>query len=197
MTEDTTRTHRATSTVPITGMTCTACERRVSPGPPPTSRRRGRGGLRRPGARRRPHGADLPTRARIDAAIRAAGYEPAAPRWLTRTGRPGRPCSSPRCAIAWIAWVADAVRPRQQPLRPHRRLERRPARRPDAGPHRRRLHLHGHGRRPRPRHLRLARSQARRGRDGTSRRSRIACARTSPSTSGASSASACSGRSSD
>jgi len=75
-------------TVPVTGMTCDACEKRVS-----------RALLRLPGVESvrvssargtaalvAPVGEALPTRDRIDAALRSAGYEPGAPRWLTRDG---------------------------------------------------------------------------------------------------------------
>ncbi len=69
-------------TVPVVGMTCDACEKRV-----------GRALLRIPGvesvdvsARRGTavlRGAPLPPTERVEAAIRSAGYEPGTPAWLT------------------------------------------------------------------------------------------------------------------
>lgn len=70
-------------TVPVTGMTCHSCEKRVT-----------RALRRLPGVESvqvsvahgtaTVHGDALPERSALDAAIRAAGYEPGAPPWLTR-----------------------------------------------------------------------------------------------------------------
>ena len=68
--------------VPVTGMTCDACERRVSrallalPGVDSVdvSARRGTAAVR---------GAQVPDLARLESAIRSAGYEPHAAPWLT------------------------------------------------------------------------------------------------------------------
>jgi uncharacterized protein len=70
-------------TVPVTGMTCHSCERRVTralrrvPGieEVEVSATRGTATVR---------GTALPDRPALDDAIRAAGYEPGAPPWLTR-----------------------------------------------------------------------------------------------------------------
>jgi sulfite exporter TauE/SafE/copper chaperone CopZ len=96
-----------TSTVPITGMTCTACERRVTkallrlPGVASVevSATRGIATLAGPA---------LPGRGLIDAAIRAAGYEPAAPAWLTRDGSVWKTVVLTALAIGWFAWVVTA-----------------------------------------------------------------------------------------
>ena len=72
-------------TVPVTGMTCQACEKRVTralerlPGvdTATVSVVRGTATL---------HGSALPDRSRVDAAIRSAGYEPTAAPWLSRDG---------------------------------------------------------------------------------------------------------------
>lgn len=74
---------RDTVTVPIDGMTCRACERRVSaallalPGVESVqvSAPRGQASLR---------GQRLPGRSAVDAAIREAGYRPQAPAWFVR-----------------------------------------------------------------------------------------------------------------
>jgi sulfite exporter TauE/SafE/copper chaperone CopZ len=71
-----------TSVIPVTGMTCSSCERRITkalmklPGVETVevSATRGTASI---------SGTHLPTRDRIDAAIRSAGYEPVAPKWIT------------------------------------------------------------------------------------------------------------------
>jgi uncharacterized protein len=70
-------------TIPVTGMTCGSCEKRVTkallrvPGvqDATVSAARGTAAVR---------GDRLPDRSQIEAAIRHAGYEPTAPPWLTR-----------------------------------------------------------------------------------------------------------------
>lgn len=104
MTASTESTTGQSSTVPVTGMTCTACERRVSkallrlPGVETVevSSTRGTATLT---------GAALPDRARIDAAIRSAGYEPAAPAWLTRDWSVWKTILVTALAIGWFTWV--------------------------------------------------------------------------------------------
>jgi sulfite exporter TauE/SafE/copper chaperone CopZ len=82
MTADTDTTILASRTVPITGMTCSSCERRVTkaltklPGVESVE-------VSAPRGTATIHGTHLPARDSIDAAIRSAGYEPAAPKWLT------------------------------------------------------------------------------------------------------------------
>jgi sulfite exporter TauE/SafE/copper chaperone CopZ len=81
MTADMDTTTLASRTVPITGMTCTACERRVTKGlaklpgveSVEVSAPRGTATI---------YGTVLPSPSTVDAAIRAAGYEPRAPRWI-------------------------------------------------------------------------------------------------------------------
>jgi uncharacterized protein len=91
-------------TVPITGMTCAACERRVGtsllalPGVTDVqvSSARGTATLT----------ADvLPGRERIDAAIRSAGYTPGAARWFSPEADVWKTFLVSVLAIAWIAWV--------------------------------------------------------------------------------------------
>lgn len=97
-----------TVVVPVSGMTCSACERRVTralsrlPGVDlvQVSATRGRATLT---------GRDLPERDRIDAAIRRAGYEPAAPRWLSDDASVWRHVVVAALAVAAVGWVAWSV----------------------------------------------------------------------------------------
>jgi sulfite exporter TauE/SafE/copper chaperone CopZ len=83
MTADMGTTTLTARTVPITGMTCASCERRITkaltklPGVETVevSATRGTATI---------YGTALPAQNIIDAAIRSAGYEPAAPKWITR-----------------------------------------------------------------------------------------------------------------
>ena len=82
MTADMDTTTLSSRTVPITGMTCASCERRISkaltrlPGVESVevSATRGTATI---------FGTTLPPQDVIETAIRAAGYEPVAPKWLT------------------------------------------------------------------------------------------------------------------
>jgi sulfite exporter TauE/SafE/copper chaperone CopZ len=96
-----------TNVIPVTGMTCTACERRVTkslmklPGVESVevSSTRGTATV---------SGTHLPTRDRIDAAIRSAGYEPVAPKWLSLDMNVWRPVVWTAMAIGWIYFVVTA-----------------------------------------------------------------------------------------
>jgi sulfite exporter TauE/SafE/copper chaperone CopZ len=96
-----------TSVIPVTGMTCTACERRVTkslmklPGVKAVevSSTRGTATI---------SGSHLPSRDRIDAAIRAAGYEPVAPKWLSLDMKVWRPVTWTALTIGWIYFVVTA-----------------------------------------------------------------------------------------
>ena len=99
---------RTQSTViPVTGMTCTSCERRVTkslmklPGVDTVevSATRGTATI---------SGTHLPTRERLDAAIRSAGYEPVAPKWLTFDVNVWRPVVWTVLAIGWAYFVVTA-----------------------------------------------------------------------------------------
>ncbi len=96
-----------TSTIPITGMTCTACERRVTkallklPGVDAAEVSSTRGIAVISGTR-------LPARDSIDSAIRSAGYEPSAPRWLTKDVSVWKTVVITVLAIGWIAFVLTA-----------------------------------------------------------------------------------------
>ena len=93
--------------VPVTGMTCSACERKVTkallalPGVESVEVSSTRGTAR-------VSGPSLPGRDRIDEAIRAAGYEPVAPRWFAADPSVWKTLSVTAIAIAWVAWVASA-----------------------------------------------------------------------------------------
>jgi sulfite exporter TauE/SafE/copper chaperone CopZ len=82
MTADMDTTTLSSRTVPITGMTCTSCERRVTkaltklPGVQSVD-------VSAPRGTATIYGVRLPSPDRVDAAIRSAGYEPVAPKWLT------------------------------------------------------------------------------------------------------------------
>jgi sulfite exporter TauE/SafE/copper chaperone CopZ len=94
-------------TVPVTGMTCDACERKVTrvlsrlPGVESVevSAVRGTAVV---------SGVSLPDREALDAAIRSAGYEPAAPRWLSADATIWKTVAVTGLAIAWIAFVVTA-----------------------------------------------------------------------------------------
>ncbi len=96
-----------TSTIPVTGMTCTACERRVIkallkvPGVESAEVSSARGTAVVTGAL-------LPSRESLDEAIRSAGYEPAAPRWLTKDVSVWKTVAVTVLAIGWIAFVLTA-----------------------------------------------------------------------------------------
>ena len=93
-------------TIPVDGMTCDACERRV-----------GRALRRVPGvesvsvsARRGSAvvtGAQLPPRDELDAAIRSAGYEPATPSWLTGEASTWITVALSGLAVVALAWLAS------------------------------------------------------------------------------------------
>ena len=147
-------------TVPITGMTCASCEKRVTKA------------IRRvPGVRSVQVSAARGTatvggdatldRGRLDEAIRSAGYEPVAAPWLSRDPSVWR--TAVVAAVAVGVLVVPGVRPRAH--RPHLRLvrpgPRRPALRARPRAHGRGVHLHGHGRRAGARLLRVARRRPR------------------------------------
>jgi sulfite exporter TauE/SafE/copper chaperone CopZ len=83
MTADMDTTTLAARTVPITGMTCASCERRITkaltklPGVETVEVSAARGTAT-------VYGTTIPAQSVIDAAIRSAGYEPVAPKWITR-----------------------------------------------------------------------------------------------------------------
>jgi sulfite exporter TauE/SafE/copper chaperone CopZ len=95
-------------TIPVAGMTCEACERRV-----------GRALLRIPGvesvevsARRSTAvvtGAQLPSRSEVEAAIRSAGYEPAGPAWATAEASTWLTVALSGLAVVALAWLASST----------------------------------------------------------------------------------------
>ncbi|MCU0279935.1 MAG: sulfite exporter TauE/SafE family protein [Candidatus Nanopelagicales bacterium] len=95
-------------TVPVVGMTCDACEKRV-----------GRALLRIPGvesvdvsARRGTavlRGAPLPPTDRVEAAIRSAGYEPGTPAWLTSEASTWITVALSGLAIVAVVFLAGAL----------------------------------------------------------------------------------------
>jgi sulfite exporter TauE/SafE/copper chaperone CopZ len=95
-------------TIAVTGMTCGACEKRVGkalrrlPGVESVtvSATRGTATVR---------GDDLPDRHRMEAAVRAAGYEPSAPPWLTRDPAVWRTVLVAALVVAAVAAVVLAV----------------------------------------------------------------------------------------
>jgi uncharacterized protein len=97
-------------TIPVTGMTCDSCEKRVTkallrlPGVEgvTVSAARGRADLR---------GDSLPDRARIEAAVRSAGYEPTAPAWLTRDLSVWRTVLVSAVVVAVLAGIVLAFAP--------------------------------------------------------------------------------------
>ena len=97
-------------TVPVSGMTCASCEKRVGralrrlPGVEAVtvSAARGTATLR---------GQDLPGRDRIEAAIRSAGYEPAAPPWLARDTSVWLTVLVAALGVAAVAWLVLTVVP--------------------------------------------------------------------------------------
>ena len=95
-------------TIPVTGMTCGSCERRVSkslmrlPGVQSVNVSAARGTATI-------HGNSLPTRSRIDGAIRSAGYEPTAPAWLNPDRSVWRTVLVAAAAVAAVAWAANAI----------------------------------------------------------------------------------------
>ena len=147
-------------TVPISGMTCASCEKRVTaslstvPGVRSVrvSAARGTATVR---------GEAPLDRARLDAAIRSAGYEPTAAPWLSRDRSLWRTVLVRRgrrgCAGAG-GRPRRAGRPHLGAVRPGPRW---PAARARAGCHGGPVDLHGHGRRAGARLLRLARSHPR------------------------------------
>jgi sulfite exporter TauE/SafE/copper chaperone CopZ len=97
-------------TVPVTGMTCESCEKRVTralrrlPGIDAVSVSAVRGAAT-------VHGSDLPARDRIDAAIRSAGYEPTAPAWLSRDRSVWRTVLLAAAAVGLTVWLVTALGP--------------------------------------------------------------------------------------
>ena len=95
-------------TVPVAGMTCAACEKRVGkalralPGVETVdvSAPRGSATLR---------GGTLPARDAIAAAIRSAGYEPATAPWLTRDGSVWRTVLASAAVVAVIAVILSVT----------------------------------------------------------------------------------------
>ena len=95
-------------TVPVTGMTCRACEGRVAaslmrlPGVDSVtvSARRGSATI---------SGDLLPSRSRIDAAVRSAGYEPAAAPWVSLDRSIWLTVLVAALVVAGAAWAVDAV----------------------------------------------------------------------------------------
>lgn len=94
--------------IPVVGMTCDACEKRVGralrriPGVESVevSARRGTAVL---------HGAPLPPTERIEAAIRSAGYEPGTPAWLTTEASTWITVALSGLAIATVALLAGTL----------------------------------------------------------------------------------------
>ena len=96
------------STIPVGGMTCDACEKRV-----------GRALLRLPGvesvdvsARRGTAvvtGGPLPPRDRMETAIRSAGYQPAPRSWLSTEASTWTTVVLTCLALVLVAWVAQAA----------------------------------------------------------------------------------------
>ena len=152
-----------TSTIPVTGMTCSACERRVTKALLEGSRhRRGRGLLHpRDGCHLRPSpsGARAHRRGNPISRVRARGCSLADHR-RQRVEDGVLDCCDDRLG----GLGRDRLGPEQQPPRVHGCVARRAYRRPHPRPDRGSVHLHGHGRRPGPGYLRLARCQARRRR---------------------------------
>ena len=95
-------------TIPVSGMTCDACERRV-----------GRALLRIPGVEsvevsaRNGNavvtGARPPSRDELEAAIRSAGYEPAAPAWVTTEAATWLTVALSGLAVVALAWLASTI----------------------------------------------------------------------------------------
>lgn len=94
-------------TVPVSGMTCGSCERRLAksltrlPGVTAVSVSAPRGMATISGDR-------LPDRARIDASIRSAGYEPAASAWLTPDTAIWRTVVIAAAGVVAAAWLINA-----------------------------------------------------------------------------------------
>ena len=108
-----TRTERDAAqrlTVPVTGMTCASCEKRVTralarlPGVDSVNVSAVRGAAI-------VQGDDLPSRSRIDAAIRSAGYEPTAPAWLSRDRSVWRTVLVAAVVVAVAAWAVAVLGP--------------------------------------------------------------------------------------
>ncbi|MEI6622212.1 MAG: sulfite exporter TauE/SafE family protein [Actinomycetes bacterium] len=108
MTTTTTTRSARVCTVPISGMTCTACEKRVVkalvklPGVSSARANAQRGTATLLGPR-------LPDRATIDAAIRSAGYEPGVARWLSPDRQVWKTVVVAAVALAALAGLAGAV----------------------------------------------------------------------------------------
>lgn len=95
-------------TVPVSGMTCATCEKRVA-----------RALKRLPGVARVDvsaargvatlTGEALPSREIVDAAIRSAGYEPSAPRWFTDDRGIWRTVGASAVVVALLAWGLSAA----------------------------------------------------------------------------------------
>ena len=148
-------------TVPVTGMTCASCEKRVTralrrvPGVTSVSVSATRGTATVT--------SDGPLdRAQLDAAIRYAGYEPGAAPWLSPDLSVWRTVLGATVAVAAVAVAISRARPGRPHLRPVRPLARWPGARSRARPHRGHLHLHGHGGWPGAGVLGLARRRPRR-----------------------------------
>ncbi len=96
--------------VPVTGMTCQSCENRVTralerlPGVDTASVSAVRGTAT-------VQGSALPDRSRIDAAIRSAGYEPAAAPWVSRDGSVWRTVLLAGAGVGLAVWVLTALGP--------------------------------------------------------------------------------------
>lgn len=95
-------------TVPVAGMTCSACERRVTrslmrlPGVDSVTVSALRGSATISGDL-------LPARPRIDAAIRSAGYEPTTAPWLSPDRSIWRTALVAAVAVGGVVWAANAV----------------------------------------------------------------------------------------
>ena len=108
-----TRTERHTAqrlSVPVTGMTCHACEQRVTralerlPGVETASVSAARGAAT-------VQGTALPDRSRIEAAIRSAGYEPTAAPWVSRDGAVWRTVVVAGVGVGLVGWALSALGP--------------------------------------------------------------------------------------
>jgi sulfite exporter TauE/SafE/copper chaperone CopZ len=98
-------TSLASRTVPVTGMTCTACERKVTkaltklPGVESVE-------VSAPRGTATIYGTRLPQQDVIDHAIRAAGYEPVRPKWVTADWAVWKTVLITVLVIGWIYFVA-------------------------------------------------------------------------------------------
>jgi len=97
-------------TVPVAGMTCASCEKRVTralltvPGVQSVKVSAARGTAT-------VHTAGTPDRGRLEAVIRAAGYEPVAPAWFTRDRSVWRTVAAAGAVVALLTVVYSTLSP--------------------------------------------------------------------------------------